>query len=157
MFTLGVGREAGTGPTAGGGRRCASAKAARADARGMGRDRSLDEFFGGEGDASDAESEDARESGDAGGSADAAESDPEDDRPAATDADLAAEAEDADADEGGGANVESDALPDADAVDPATPTYRWTPEGAACESCGAVAERRWEDDGAFVCDDCKEW
>ena len=60
---------------------------------------------------------------------------------------------------------DADPLPDASAVDPATPTYRWTPEGAACESCGCVVERRWVDgDGAddhdapaFVCDDCKEW
>ena len=57
----------------------------------------------------------------------------------------------------------TDTLPDASRVDPATPTYRWAPEGAACDSCGSVVTRRWVDDGddsdvpAFVCDDCKEW
>ena len=59
----------------------------------------------------------------------------------------------------------ADTLPDASRVDPATPTYRWVPEGAACDSCGSVVTRRWVDgDGgddsdapAFVCDDCKEW
>ena len=42
-------------------------------------------------------------------------------------------------------------------VDPATPTYRWTPSGTACTACGASVERGWFDDGAFVCADCKEW
>ncbi|MEF8756876.1 MAG: hypothetical protein V5A33_01445 [Halobacteriales archaeon] len=40
-------------------------------------------------------------------------------------------------------------------------TVRWTPDGAACASCGATVERRWTDgtdgDAAFVCADCKEW
>lgn len=101
----------------------------------MARDRSLDEFFGGDGDA-DAES-----------AADGAD----------TDADAGvAGAEGADAGTSDGDDAETP-LTDASAVDPATPTYRWTPEGAACESCGRAVERRWEDDGAFVCDDCKEW
>lgn len=45
----------------------------------------------------------------------------------------------------------------ADGVDPATPTMRRTPGGAPCDGCGEPVERRWHDDGAFVCADCKEW
>lgn len=46
---------------------------------------------------------------------------------------------------------------DVSAVEPPATTYQWTPDGAACANCGAVVERRWRDDGAFVCADCKEW
>lgn len=42
-------------------------------------------------------------------------------------------------------------------VAPATPTMRFAPDGAVCESCGETVERRWHDDGAFVCADCKAW
>lgn len=46
-------------------------------------------------------------------------------------------------------------------VEPFGATVRWTPEGAACTSCGATVERRWTDgtdgDATFVCADCKEW
>ena len=42
-------------------------------------------------------------------------------------------------------------------ADPATATYRWQPDGAACARCGATTERQWLDDGEFVCPDCKEW
>jgi hypothetical protein len=38
-----------------------------------------------------------------------------------------------------------------------TPTYQWTPEGAACADCGAVVERRWREDDVYVCADCKDW
>jgi hypothetical protein len=44
-----------------------------------------------------------------------------------------------------------------DEVEPPTTTYRWTPDGAACEECGAAVERRWRDGNAFVCGNCKEW
>ena len=129
----------------------------------MTRDRSLDEFFGGDGGADDSETEsagDGDENGDGVVDADAGE------------IESAEDTENA-GDDAGGADDAADAvdtLPDAADVDPATPTYRWTPEGAACESCGRVVERRWaadesddsddSDDGdavAFVCDDCKEW
>lgn len=43
-----------------------------------------------------------------------------------------------------------------DGADPAVPTAAWRP-GGACDACGDPAERRWRDDGAFVCPDCKEW
>ena len=42
-------------------------------------------------------------------------------------------------------------------VEPATVTYRWQPDGADCAQCGATAEKRWLDDGQFVCPDCKHW
>lgn len=44
-----------------------------------------------------------------------------------------------------------------DDVDPATTTYAWSGEGADCEACGAVVERRWHQDGTLVCVSCKEW
>ena len=43
------------------------------------------------------------------------------------------------------------------AADPATATYRWQPEGAACARCGTTTERQWRDDDEFVCPDCKAW
>jgi|APHM01.1.fsa_nt_gi hypothetical protein len=49
-----------------------------------------------------------------------------------------------------GSSVDSD-------IEPATPTYRWQPEGATCADCGATTERQWRDDDAFVCADCKSW
>lgn len=42
-------------------------------------------------------------------------------------------------------------------VTPATPTYRWLPNGDSCPKCGETVERGWFDDGQFVCADCKEW
>lgn len=42
-------------------------------------------------------------------------------------------------------------------VRPAESTMDWTPDGAACASCGATVERRWRDDGRLVCLDCKQW
>ena len=36
-------------------------------------------------------------------------------------------------------------------------TYGWTPDGTACESCGATVHRRWRDDEQLVCADCKSW
>jgi hypothetical protein len=44
-----------------------------------------------------------------------------------------------------------------DESESAESTYAWDPEGAACEGCGAVVERRWRDDGDLVCDACKSW
>jgi hypothetical protein len=45
---------------------------------------------------------------------------------------------------------------ESDTVDPAEPTATWRADGA-CEACGATVERRWRDDGALVCVDCKGW
>ncbi|MFW5917225.1 MAG: DUF7573 domain-containing protein [Halorubrum sp.] len=41
--------------------------------------------------------------------------------------------------------------------DPAVSTSTWTSGGADCDGCGETVSRRWLDDGAFVCADCKEW
>jgi formylmethanofuran dehydrogenase subunit E len=45
-------------------------------------------------------------------------------------------------------------------ADPATPTMRWSPDGAACAACGETVTRRWRASAAdddYVCADCKEW
>jgi hypothetical protein len=42
-------------------------------------------------------------------------------------------------------------------VTPATTTYAWSDEGTTCEECAEPAERRWQQDGALVCPDCKVW
>jgi len=41
--------------------------------------------------------------------------------------------------------------------EPTPSAYGWTPDGANCADCGATVERRWRDDGQFVCPDCKDW
>ena len=46
---------------------------------------------------------------------------------------------------------------DPDGVTPATTTYTWTAEGAACAACGEVVERRWQQSGTLVCSACKSW
>ena len=40
---------------------------------------------------------------------------------------------------------------------PAAVTTRYDPDGVDCPSCGERVQRRWHDDGAFVCGACKEW
>ncbi|SEO93507.1 hypothetical protein SAMN04487948_10868 [Halogranum amylolyticum] len=42
-------------------------------------------------------------------------------------------------------------------TEPATPTYRFSPEGVGCDACDVTVQKRWQDDGRFVCADCKEW
>ncbi len=42
-------------------------------------------------------------------------------------------------------------------VELATSTYAWTGNGAACGACGESVARRWQDEDALVCADCKEW
>ncbi|MGM0399404.1 MAG: DUF7573 domain-containing protein [Halobacteriota archaeon] len=36
-------------------------------------------------------------------------------------------------------------------------TSEWTPDGEECDACGAVVERRWRQNGALVCPECKNW
>lgn len=80
-------------------------------------------------------------------------------------ADVADDDDDAVADNASvsdGATAGDDATPDDAASpdsspDPATATYRWSSESAACPDCGDAVERRWRDDDRFVCVDCKEW
>lgn len=43
------------------------------------------------------------------------------------------------------------------AINPAIPTYDWTPGGAECAGCGATVKRRWREGDGLVCGDCKEW
>ncbi len=61
-----------------------------------------------------------------------------------------------DSDERARTGAESD-RPTADDVTPTVTTYGWTPRNATCDACGESAKRRWRDDGAMVCRDCKEW
>ncbi|MFT4882800.1 MAG: hypothetical protein ACI8U4_000295 [Natronomonas sp.] len=103
------------------------------------RDRSLDEF------ASDDEAAaDEREDGD------------DDDATDGTGTDSAAAATD-----GSDASDGTADTADAPSPEPALSTYEWTPEGAACEDCGTVVEKRWRSgDGSgetLVCADCKVW
>ena len=42
-------------------------------------------------------------------------------------------------------------------ADPASATATWTTDGADCDRCGTSVQRRWDDDGAFVCAACKTW
>ena len=49
---------------------------------------------------------------------------------------------------------------DSEAVAPQSglfPTYRFAPAGAVCEACDTAVERRWRDDGRYVCPACKSW
>lgn len=107
----------------------------------MTRDRSLDEFLGGE--PGDADATDEGEEGDA----EPAPAEPADAEPAAESADPDDDAEPA---------TDPDSDPD-DAVEPAVSTYEFSPDGAPCAACGAVVEKRWRDDGELVCPDCKVW
>ena len=100
----------------------------------MSKDRSLDDFVGGD---SDAEHGNGGERDDTGHAAGVERDDAADhESPSATDTEEAVES---------------------DTVTPATPTYRFAPDGAACDACGTTVQKRWHDDGAFVCTDCKEW
>ncbi|SEL13668.1 DUF7573 domain-containing protein [Haloferax larsenii] len=54
---------------------------------------------------------------------------------------------------------DSETEADVDAPDAPEPlaTYRWTPDGTSCPVCGDTVEKRWLDDGQYVCHDCKDW
>ena len=99
----------------------------------MARDRSLDEFLGGEQPPENDGSE-AMESGDSG----------EDEGDVDT-------GDEGDVDTGDESGVES--------VGPAAVevTMAVTREGADCAACGATVERRWQGESGLVCGDCKEW
>lgn len=36
-------------------------------------------------------------------------------------------------------------------------TMVWSADGAVCETCSDVVQRRWRDDDQLVCNACKEW
>ena len=42
-------------------------------------------------------------------------------------------------------------------VTPAESTSTWASDGDDCDRCGRRVERRWRENDAFVCGDCKEW
>jgi hypothetical protein len=97
----------------------------------MGEDRALDEFLGDD----DDDGGDADESG------------------AATGAEREAGPADGD---GAGAD-DANGEPSADDRARTASTTAFVPGGAPCESCGASVRRRWRDDDALVCADCKVW
>ena len=63
-----------------------------------------------------------------------------------------AEAGESDVDDAGDEGTEVE-----DSVEPATVTYGWSPEGAPCDACETVVERRWRDGDDAVCSACKNW
>ncbi|MFC7073596.1 hypothetical protein ACFQKC_11040 [Halovenus rubra] len=42
-------------------------------------------------------------------------------------------------------------------VESATPTARWANDGQHCQKCDSPTQRLWNDDGTFVCSQCKSW
>ncbi|MFC7027243.1 hypothetical protein ACFQJ5_05955 [Halomicroarcula sp. GCM10025324] len=117
----------------------------------MVEDASLDDFLG----SGDDDADEERDTGST--DADGSETERGDDP--ATDAGTAeteAGASDEEADSTDGDDGET-APEDGRDVAPATTTYAWSDEGTTCEECGAPAERRWQQDGALVCPDCKVW
>ena len=114
------------------------------------RDTSLDDFIGGDDASEESGPADPNAPGGAGGA-----------EPASGDPEAAGTATDG-ADAGSDTNTdpEADAHTDAGeeaAAEPASPTFDWTPGGAACAACGEHVERRWADDGRLVCAACKGW
>lgn len=54
--------------------------------------------------------------------------------------------------------ADSTAASEGDAeIEPAEPTYVWSPDGRACARCESVVSRLWRFEGALVCEECKEW
>ena len=129
----------------------------------MGRDRSLEEFLGGESDGStganaDADADDPNaetESGADGGS------DPESEVGSATGATADADGSPTpDGDGSDDADADENAEPTASAPDdvgPAAATYRWEPDGVRCAECGTAVEQLWSGESGQVCAECKEW
>lgn len=123
----------------------------------MGEEQTLDDFFG--------DADVASESGGDGDvdDGDVADGDFDDGDVDAADVDTAnvdaadTDATDVDADEIDRTDVDETAQTDADEPGPAVATYGWHPDGATCEVCETTVERRWLDDGAYVCADCKKW
>jgi hypothetical protein len=131
----------------------------------MARDRSLDEFVGGErktDDSADGErATAASDSGDGatddavpedGGESVDADAVPEDSMESA-DADAVPEDSEESVDEA--ENELTDPAPDD--VEPATATYRWEPDGIECSACGTTVNRLWTGESGQVCAECKEW
>lgn len=107
------------------------------------RDASLDEFV----DAGDDDAEDDEAGVDEGARGDGSESE-ESEGVRGTAPAGGPQGGDGDHGEGDGA---------LDAVEVATVTYEWTPDGASCDSCASVVETRWRDAEGLVCGECKDW
>jgi rubredoxin len=112
-------------------------------------DASLDDFAVDDSDADDA---DGSSASDADGASDGGDVSADGSVDVADDGGVAVGEGGSTADGAAPGDASSDRSPD-----PATATYRWLPESAACPDCGADAERRWRDGDRFVCVDCKEW
>lgn len=129
----------------------------------MPRERSLDEFVDAGGTESDGpdgsdgstDCEDPDEPDDPDAPANLDESDdlPDPDPSEMSDEPVASEAP-ADAADGA---PPTEAVGSIDDVPPATPTYDWTHDGAACANCDETVEERWHGEAGLVCGDCKEW
>jgi len=115
----------------------------------MARDRSLDEFLGGEQPPENDGSE-AMESGDSGEDEGDVDTGDEGDVDTGDEGDVDT-GDEGDVDTGDESGVES--------VGPAAVevTMAVTREGADCAACGATVERRWQGESGLVCGDCKEW
>ena len=114
------------------------------------RETSLDDFISEDGASEEGEPAEPDVPGGAGG-AKPTSGDAEGAGTAADDADADTD-RDAGADESANADGGDDGTPES-----TSPTFDWTPGGAACAACGERIERRWTDDGRLVCAACKEW
>ena len=133
----------------------------------MSGNRSLDEFGGaGAGEGSEEEGAGGQPAG-AAGAEEASEANEEvaetnEGAPEADDVEAEAAAEPASTESGADVDAERAAGFEETDGDDATPeppasTYVWSPDGGACEACGATVEERWRDGEALVCAGCKEW
>jgi len=70
-------------------------------------------------------------------------------------------AEEADVDDGDAATdaAEPDAETEGVATERGDPssTMAYAPDGATCEGCGAVVERRWRTEAGLRCGECTTW
>lgn len=55
------------------------------------------------------------------------------------------------------ADEEEDEVPEPTELDALVRTYRWSPDGETCTSCGTEAQTFWTHEGRMVCPACKEW
>lgn len=110
----------------------------------MSEDRSLDDFVDAAGNDDTAGYDDAASNDDT--------ADTDEDGDPVADASVG-EGEDAEPDTD--ADTEFDA-PTTEAMS-AESTSTWASDGDDCDRCGRRVERRWRENDAFVCGDCKEW
>lgn len=80
----------------------------------------------------------------------------DDEAPPAADGEPAASG-DGSAEDDGSAAAPGDTRVDPETVEAAASTYAWSGDGGVCGACEETVDRRWRQDGALVCPDCKEW